>query len=136
VGLLPGVEIDTARVDVAPGDRFVLCTDGLSAVVRDDEIAVIVRAGDATNAVDRLIHLANERGGPDNVTVQVLCLAARRNSDGSRVPARPDHSTPAAARAPALRRARLERGTPRLPRIALTLGALAVLVGLYLLSRL
>src|SRR6266705_2027365 len=48
----------------------VLCSDGLSGQVKKEEIAEIVtHAGDLQTAADRLIALANERGGPDNITV-------------------------------------------------------------------
>jgi protein phosphatase len=74
VGILPEVVIDVATVGVAPGDRFVLCSDGLSAVLSDAEIAAVVQAGTPSSAVDALIQMANERGGPDNITVQVLSV--------------------------------------------------------------
>ncbi|MEZ4289145.1 MAG: Stp1/IreP family PP2C-type Ser/Thr phosphatase [Myxococcota bacterium] len=74
VGVGPEVEVDVAGVEVAPGDRFVLCSDGLSGVVDDDEIAAIVQAESPAQAVDSLVELANERGGPDNITVQILAI--------------------------------------------------------------
>ena len=74
VGVLPEVEIDVTSVKVAPGDRFVLCSDGLTGVVRDDEIAAVVQAETPATAVDVLIRMANERGGPDNITVQVVSI--------------------------------------------------------------
>ncbi|MEM9174961.1 MAG: Stp1/IreP family PP2C-type Ser/Thr phosphatase [Myxococcota bacterium] len=76
VGVQEEVRVDVAEVDVAPGDRFLLCSDGLSGVVQDDEIGALVRTKSPAEAVDALIALANERGGPDNVTVQILALAA------------------------------------------------------------
>lgn len=76
VGVQPQVEVETARVEVAPGDRFILCSDGLSGVVSDDEIAAVVQSETPGTAVDALIRMANERGGPDNITVQVLSIPA------------------------------------------------------------
>ena len=76
VGVLPEVEVEVADVDVAPGDRFVLCSDGLSGVVADDEIAAVVQIETPEQAVDTLIRMANERGGPDNITVQVMSIPA------------------------------------------------------------
>ena len=76
VGVLPDVEVEVADVDVHPGDRFVLCSDGLSGVVTDDEIAAVVQAESPEGAVDTLIRMANERGGPDNITVQILSIPA------------------------------------------------------------
>jgi len=70
-----GTEGDTApdmvELDFGPGDLLVLCTDGLTSLVAADEIAAAV-AHDAASAPDRLVALANERGGHDNVTVMVL----------------------------------------------------------------
>jgi serine/threonine protein phosphatase PrpC len=76
VGVLPEVDVEVATIDVAPGDRFVLCSDGLSGVVEDEEIAAVVQSQSPSSAVDTLIEMANERGGPDNITVQVLAVPA------------------------------------------------------------
>ncbi len=76
VGVLPDVEVEVADVDVHPGDRFVLCSDGLSGVVTDDQIAAVVQAESPEGAVDTLIGMANEHGGPDNITVQILSIPA------------------------------------------------------------
>ena len=58
-----------------------LCSDGLSGQVKKEEIAKIVTAApDLSTACDRLIALANERGGPDNITVVI----ARFDGDGLR----------------------------------------------------
>ena len=74
VGVLPDVEVEIDDVEVLGGDRFVLCSDGLSGVVNDEEIAAIVQTHSPGEAVDALIDLANERGGPDNITVQILAI--------------------------------------------------------------
>jgi len=64
------VEVDALRVDLEPGDVVLLCTDGLSGPVDDDEIlAAIDGAGTLNEAAATLIALANDAGGPDNVTV-------------------------------------------------------------------
>ncbi len=76
VGVQAEVEVEVSDVDILPGDRFVLCSDGLSGVVDDDEIAAVVQGESPIEAVDSLIRLANERGGPDNITVQVLAIPA------------------------------------------------------------
>lgn len=76
VGVLSEVEIEVTAVEIAAGDSFVLCSDGLSGVVSDEEIAAIVQSETPASAVDRLVDLANERGGPDNITVQVLSIPA------------------------------------------------------------
>lgn len=72
LGTRPQVEPDTARVDLMPHDRLVLATDGLHGVVEADEILDEVRrSSEPQSTVDWLIALANERGGPDNVTVVI-----------------------------------------------------------------
>jgi len=59
----------TRTVDVASGDRFLLCSDGLWGLVTDPELLQIARAAALEAACRKLIDLANRRGGPDNVSV-------------------------------------------------------------------
>lgn len=65
------VEPDLSVRESRIGDRYLLCSDGLSGVMSNDEIAALLREGDPTGAVTRLVDLALERGAPDNVTVVV-----------------------------------------------------------------
>lgn len=59
-------------LSVRPGDRFMLCSDGLSDVVQDDEIhAVLVGCPDPPNCAERLVRAALDAGATDNVTVVV-----------------------------------------------------------------
>ena len=60
------------HVEMEPGDRVVLCCDGLSNLVEDEEILDVVSATPIEQAPRRLIDLANERGGDDNITVIVI----------------------------------------------------------------
>src|SRR6266567_1640456 len=77
----PKVKVDLTHQEVRRGDILVLCSDGLSGQVKKEEIAKIVSAApDLSTACDQLIALANERGGPDNITVVV----ARFDGDGLR----------------------------------------------------
>ena len=71
LGTEADVEVDTRTLDVAPGDLVLLCSDGLSAMVRDDEIARVLEesSGDPHEAAEALIRAANAAGGDDNVTV-------------------------------------------------------------------
>ncbi|HEV3301416.1 MAG TPA: protein phosphatase 2C domain-containing protein [Planctomycetaceae bacterium] len=74
------VSPDVRHVPLEDGDRLLLCTDGLSDLVSDSEIAdEIVRAGHPQAACDALIELALARGGKDNVTV-VLAQTTRLTS--------------------------------------------------------
>ncbi len=65
------VEADLSVREARVGDRYMLCTDGLSGVVRDSELSWILASGDPTGCVTRLVDVALERGAPDNVTVVV-----------------------------------------------------------------
>jgi protein phosphatase len=53
------------------GDRFLLCSDGLSGQVADEEIGLLLGLLDPATAVKALVDLANFRGGPDNITVVI-----------------------------------------------------------------
>ncbi len=56
-------------LDLLPGDRLILCTDGLTDLVRDVEILGILRARQLDQCPSQLVELANQRGGHDNITV-------------------------------------------------------------------
>ncbi|NKY36260.1 serine/threonine-protein phosphatase [Nocardia speluncae] len=70
---LTGNEIEPTLVmrEARAGDRYLLCSDGLSDVVSDETIANTMREGSTDECADRLIELALRSGGPDNVTVVV-----------------------------------------------------------------
>ncbi len=72
VGFEADVAVDMMGVEVEPGDRLVICCDGLSNLVEDDEILSIATSCALDEAPRRLIDLANERGGDDNITVIVV----------------------------------------------------------------
>jgi len=72
IGARPDVEVDAiGPVPIAAGDRYLLCSDGLWGQVSAVEIAAMSTAFAAQDAVNRLINLANERGGPDNISAQI-----------------------------------------------------------------
>jgi protein phosphatase len=67
------VLVDTGTLDCLPGDRFLLCSDGLTAMLVDQVIAEIASAdAPAQTVVQQLIDAANERGGVDNITVVMV----------------------------------------------------------------
>ncbi|NNH73973.1 serine/threonine-protein phosphatase [Nocardia uniformis] len=70
---LTGNEIEPTLIvrEARAGDRYLLCSDGLSDVVSDETICNTMREGSTDEAADRLIELALRSGGPDNVTVVV-----------------------------------------------------------------
>ena len=74
LGVRPKVEPDLAEVGIQPGDVYCLCSDGLTTHVHDDEIAKTLAMEDLSlqELCDRLIELANQRGGEDNITVVLL----------------------------------------------------------------
>ncbi len=66
-------EIDTAIFDVLPGDRWMLCSDGLSSYVPDDRMAsILATVRTAQGAADRLVKESLDHGAPDNVTVVLV----------------------------------------------------------------
>ncbi|MFP5072927.1 PP2C family protein-serine/threonine phosphatase [Pseudonocardia nantongensis] len=65
-------EPDLDRIDIVEGDRFLLCSDGVTAVLDDATLQrELVSGAEPDAVVDRLIELANEAGGPDNITAIV-----------------------------------------------------------------
>lgn len=73
VGLGYRLKSDTFTVELREGDRILLCSDGLSNLIEDDELAQIVFSDEEPEHIcDMLIRKALERGAPDNVTAAVL----------------------------------------------------------------
>lgn len=73
VGILPSIELERTMFTVKPGDRILICSDGLSKMLPDKRIAELGRSeGSLSDAVDALIGAANDAGGSDNVTVVLL----------------------------------------------------------------
>ena len=77
VGALEHVQVDAERVvdKLKPGDVLVICSDGLHGQVTDYEIGMIATEQSPAEACAGLIDLANERGGPDNITAIVVRVA-------------------------------------------------------------
>ncbi len=67
-------DIDVVEIAPLPGERYLLCSDGLFGVVEDADIARILGARDLSlnEICGRLIDAANAAGGPDNITALVL----------------------------------------------------------------
>jgi protein phosphatase len=73
LGVRARVEPDLAELGLQAGDQFALCSDGLTSHVHDDEIAKVLTSGlGPQQACDRLVDLANARGGEDNITVLLV----------------------------------------------------------------
>jgi protein phosphatase len=66
-------EVDVAEIELKPGDRVLLCSDGLSAVVAPQPLeALVAKMGTLEETCQALIEAANAGGGPDNITVVML----------------------------------------------------------------
>ena len=77
VGIEPTLEAEVVDADVRPGDTLLLCTDGLSNMVEEEEIArTLAQSSSPQNAADRLVGMANKNGGKDNITAVVARLQA------------------------------------------------------------
>lgn len=72
IGAKEQLEVDFFEYHLQPGDIILMCTDGLSNMVEDEEIFCIVKSSrDVVEAVERLIEEANKNGGNDNIGVVV-----------------------------------------------------------------
>lgn len=77
LGAVPEIEVDTDEHAIFARDILMLCCDGLTRMVTEPEIAGTLQAEtDPTKAAEKLIALANERGGVDNITVIVARIGA------------------------------------------------------------
>jgi serine/threonine protein phosphatase PrpC len=63
-----------AALDVAPGDTFLLCSDGLTTYLSDADIGDVVSGSSPAEACKKLVKMANEAGGRDNVTVLIVTV--------------------------------------------------------------
>jgi PPM family protein phosphatase len=74
LGGRPDLVVDIQSRRMATGDMLLLCSDGLTTMVTDEDIARILREadGDVAKAANALVSEANERGGEDNITVVLL----------------------------------------------------------------
>jgi protein phosphatase len=137
LGVDPEVPVDLFPLEVEPGDRFLLCSDGLPRELPDDHIASLLRRlADPQQAAHELVNEAKRRGGNDNITVVVVdAVDPEVEKDATAAPvaveAQPDPAEP-----PPRRR----RGRPRLitfrvvvycAALVLLLGVAAVAIGWY-----
>ncbi len=77
-------EIDTTVHDTKPGDRWLLCSDGLSSYVSDEKIEIVLSGlADTRQAADRLIKESLDQGAPDNVTVVLVDIDESGDSSAS-----------------------------------------------------
>jgi protein phosphatase len=76
LGTEADVDVDTRTIDLRAGDLVLICSDGLSAMVRDEEIVRLLEetGADPHHAAEALVAAANRAGGEDNVTVVLFEL--------------------------------------------------------------
>ena len=75
LGPEPDVEVDTYTLAGREGDVFLICSDGLTSMISDDEVGSILRSGGSLDeAADELVRAANQSGGKDNITVILFRL--------------------------------------------------------------
>ncbi len=125
LGIEPLVEIDTWTYPLRPGDVVLLCSDGLTSMVSEQQLQrVVVAAPTLNEAAQRLIDAANEAGGRDNITV-VLFRVTRAGREDASLDQPTVITTPVAAPRPVptraqisprpVRRARVQGFKPQLP---------------------
>ncbi len=90
VGVYEHCEPETLVIDVAPGDRFLLCTDGLSGYFdapegSPEELAQKLLQPDPDSVVNDLVSTANDRGGKDNITAVLVALEAMEADNEERL---------------------------------------------------
>jgi len=110
LGVDAQVDVDIYRVDLQPGDRLLICSDGLTNMLSDETIGMTLgRHADPQQAADTLVDMANQAGGDDNITVVVLdaladgeaAAAPVSAAEPAAVEAAPVEEAPPAAAAPA-----------------------------------
>lgn len=84
LGVEGDVRVDETKVEVREGDRLLLCTDGLTGMLSEDQIESILQdVRDPQEAVDRLVRDANRAGGIDNITAVIIDFTEDGRIDGS-----------------------------------------------------
>ncbi len=86
VGFQEHVDAEIDVCDLQSNDFFILCSDGLCNMISNDEILDIVCGNKMSDVCGRLVDVANERGGDDNITVVVVNVESMDNNDFSEEP--------------------------------------------------
>ena len=96
-------KIDIFELPLSPGERLLLCSDGLTRHVTDDEIAAVIGEHDPAYATEKLVRLANDRGGEDNISVAILSIGEPSAQPDSRTRPGRKQKTKATSRAESTR---------------------------------
>ncbi|MDQ3608761.1 MAG: Stp1/IreP family PP2C-type Ser/Thr phosphatase [Actinomycetota bacterium] len=95
LGPEPSVEVDTATWPAEPGDVFLLCSDGLTSMIEDRQVAALLReAPSMEQAARALVAAANEAGGRDNITVVLFRLEEVATGAAAADPPTAEHARP------------------------------------------
>ncbi|HVD56752.1 MAG TPA: Stp1/IreP family PP2C-type Ser/Thr phosphatase [Thermoleophilaceae bacterium] len=85
LGPEPDVEVDTYTIAGREGDLFMICSDGLTSMISDDEVSSILRSAPSLeDGADALVRAANQSGGRDNITVVLFRLGESGESGAPR----------------------------------------------------
>jgi PPM family protein phosphatase len=115
------VEVDEETVALEDGDRVLICSDGLTGMVTEEQIQAILEASpEPQNAAERLVRAANRAGGVDNISVVVLAAHDEGDADGA---ARPRGAAPSRPTGRTIGRWALRIGIPALVLLVLLFGA-------------
>ena len=127
LGIEDELEVDQATVEVAAGDRLLLCSDGLTSMVAEEDIRKILSGHDDPQAAsEALVEAANAAGGQDNITTVVVDVEDA---------AEPPPAQPADAAARTIRpRTTTRRPSGRMRRLAVTVGIPVLLVAALLIG--
>jgi protein phosphatase len=94
LGVDEEIEPDDERVEARPGDRLLLCSDGLTGMIEEAQIASIMTSNeDPQTAADALVEAANEAGGQDNITAIVLDVLEDAAAPPTPAAATPEETT-------------------------------------------
>ena len=137
LGIEPDVEVDIYEVDLRPGDRLLLCSDGLTNMVRDQQLEAMLREqSDPQQAAEMMVDAANAAGGDDNITVVIVDALGDADAGAAAPPVsvstpRPEGGPPPTAKARRGRRLGAKRVLVWALPIVLVLGTAFLVVGWY-----
>src|SRR4029077_5734512 len=81
VGVYGSVEVDTFDFDILPGDRFLVCSDGLYAYMDEDDLPKQLADGEVKEVPRKLLEIANHGGGHDNITAVVVRIGETASTE-------------------------------------------------------
>jgi serine/threonine protein phosphatase PrpC len=81
VGVNRSVEVDTFDFDILPGDRYLMCSDGMYAYVDEAELPKQLADGEVKEVPKKLVEIANDGGGHDNITAVVVRVGASASAE-------------------------------------------------------